>query len=737
MLKKAIVAAMVFTCACRHGDKTGNTVLDDSANDTVAISAAIAKTSGFISDVDAPVGNVDSARYWFGKTKDLMRTTLDKRWFGKYYIIKAGVLRNSGYMDEAMTVLDSGFAILKDHGSDEDRGDAFVERTNYYDYRSDTGIRYKIRYGEDAAKYYMLADAKKKYADQLCELGDFYMLLGEDSTAKIVDTVKKALNIYAQIGYRRTQYAYDIIGQQYAKEGNFHKALQYALLAIKNLTSTHDTSLSAAELYNNIALYYFNLSQNNRSYPYFTHALKIAERYNSDNEILVVGQGLISSFYTAHEYDSAIHLLQSIEKRYPVNANSNFLPLAGIGLVSYAKTKHFNECRPYLDQLLAFSRSRGALDRTQAYVYNYLIIYYLETSKYDIARKYCKLNDSFCKTYNIPRIIAANYSWWSKADSGLGDFSSAYAHYKQSVLIKDTLFKGENARQINELQIKYETEKKQHDISILTQKAALQQERLKQSQFSKNVFLAGTAMLALMLGLGYNRYRLKQRNNKTLERQQAEINEKNLHLEQLLKEKEWLMKEIHHRVKNNLQIVISLLSTQSKYLDNDAALKAINESQNRMHAMSLIHQKLYQSDDVATVNMHIYITELIEHLKESYTATAIINSNGVENVDLDISKAIPVGLILNEAITNSIKYAFPNNGQGNISVLMHKDEDRNIVLIVTDNGVGLPVDFDNNDGGSLGMSLIKGLTAQLNGKIDIISRDGVKIIITFPYSVEV
>ena len=139
----------------------------------------------------------------------------------------------------------------------------------------------------------------------------------------------------------------------------------------------------------------------------------------------------------------------------------------------------------------------------------------------------------------------------------------------------------------------------------------------------------------------------------------------------MLIEKEWLLKEIHHRVKNNLQIVISLLNTQSAYVDNEDALLAIQNSQHRMHAMSLIHQKLYQSDNLANIDMSWYIYELISYMRECFDTDNKINFVlDTEKVYLDVAQAVPLGLIINEAISNAIKYAFPADRKGAVKIVL-------------------------------------------------------------------
>jgi two-component sensor histidine kinase len=181
-----------------------------------------------------------------------------------------------------------------------------------------------------------------------------------------------------------------------------------------------------------------------------------------------------------------------------------------------------------------------------------------------------------------------------------------------------------------------------------------------------------------------------------------------------------------------MQIVMSLLNTQSAYLESDA-LTAIKNSQHRIQAMSLIHQKLYQADNVAFINMPSYIRELAGFLRESYDSGRDIQCNlDLEEIDLDVSQAVPVGLILNEAITNVIKYAFPGGQRGAIDIVMKRESGSRIMLSISDNGVGLPAGSDPGKKHSFGMNLIRGLAGQLGGTISIASDKGLCILIEFP-----
>jgi two-component sensor histidine kinase len=191
------------------------------------------------------------------------------------------------------------------------------------------------------------------------------------------------------------------------------------------------------------------------------------------------------------------------------------------------------------------------------------------------------------------------------------------------------------------------------------------------------------------------------------------------------------MKEIHHRVKNNLQTVISLLNSQSAYVDNDMALSTIKSSQHRIHAMSLIHQKLYMSENISTINMPVYIKELVEYLKDSFHLKQRIRFEiKIEQLELDVVQAVPLGLIINEAVTNSIKYAFPNNQDCIISITLVSTDTNHFLLSIQDNGIGIPLEFKEKTN-SFGMSLIKGLCDDLEGTFSIENNNGTLLKLNF------
>ncbi|PKL66442.1 MAG: hypothetical protein CVV28_10590 [Methanobacteriales archaeon HGW-Methanobacteriales-1] len=199
-----------------------------------------------------------------------------------------------------------------------------------------------------------------------------------------------------------------------------------------------------------------------------------------------------------------------------------------------------------------------------------------------------------------------------------------------------------------------------------------------------------------------------------------------------LEEKEILLREIHHRVKNNLQIISSLLNLQKRYVDDKEALNLFQESQNRVKSMSMIHESLYQATDLGHIDFSVYISKLSMELMSSYgvNTNQISLEREVEEVILDINTAIPCGLIINELMTNCIKYAFPEGRKGKITIKFFSEDDQ-YVLEVSDNGIGLPDDIDFKKMKSLGIRLVNSLVGQLEGTIELDASSGTKFIIKF------
>jgi two-component sensor histidine kinase len=335
----------------------------------------------------------------------------------------------------------------------------------------------------------------------------------------------------------------------------------------------------------------------------------------------------------------------------------------------------------------------------------------------------------------------------SQTDVTHKDYLSAIKYFKQYQHVKDSILEVYKQRQISELQVKYQTVKKdleirskEKNIQLLTSQNSLRNQNIRQSQLIRRITVSVIIVAALLLVISFLQYRLKKQANLRLENQQHSINQKNDALQllagqkdKILEEKELLIKEIHHRVKNNLQVVISLLNTQSAYLNDIKASEAIRQSQHRMQSISLIHQKLYQSESRALINMKEYTQELVQYLQQSFeTGSRIAFKLDIDDIDLDVLRAVPIGLILNEAITNALKHAFPAGCVGQITITLYCTKAQFLKLTVTDDGPGLPPEFNINICQSLGINLMKGMCKQISGNLALGNENGLCITIEFP-----
>jgi len=353
--------------------------------------------------------------------------------------------------------------------------------------------------------------------------------------------------------------------------------------------------------------------------------------------------------------------------------------------------------------------------------------FYIVTKKYDKAINFLSRAMQSSNTLLVTRQRDICLSMYT-ADSALGNYLAAINDFRKYKMLTDSLFSERKSHQIAELVIRYETEKKEKDIIVLNLQNKTQEAHLLRSTRTRNLIIVAVLLFA---GVLYYLYRTKSNNNKKMEAQQRIINQKNDTLTQLVREKDWLVKEIHHRVKNNFHTVIGLLATQSQFLKNPEAINAMRESRNRIHAMALIHQKLYQSDNLSTIGMPAYINELVNSLRGSFNIQGNIHFIlDIDPVELDLSHAIPLGLILNEAITNAIKYAFPQESAGIIEVSLKRKEGDNLLITIRDNGIGIPAVHKTNQK-SMGMKLLKGLSEDMDATLTIYGKEGTTILVEF------
>ena len=351
---------------------------------------------------------------------------------------------------------------------------------------------------------------------------------------------------------------------------------------------------------------------------------------------------------------------------------------------------------------------------------------------YKDAEEYLLESVELAKSAQVREPLYLSYLQLSLLYEGKKQFEKAY-HY--SILYsteKDAALNEESNRSTNLLSAFYQDEKKRLEIKNLEKESALNLAQLAEEQFEKEqkgqqvtfLLIGISTLIILAIYLFINAKNRRKKNDK-LEQQKSLISAQN-------EEKEILLKEIHHRVKNNLQVIASLLSLQSKTINDPSALDAVQESRNRVGSMALIHQKLYQGENLAAIEMRDYFETIGSTIINSFGAKA----QGVElevnmpEIELDVDTAIPIGLITNELITNSLKYAFQEKEGGKIFISMKKKEDNLIHLQIADNGIHQPIGISEG-GTGFGTMLINLLTTQLGGELEQSTTQGTATIIKF------
>ncbi len=213
---------------------------------------------------------------------------------------------------------------------------------------------------------------------------------------------------------------------------------------------------------------------------------------------------------------------------------------------------------------------------------------------------------------------------------------------------------------------------------------------------------------------------------------QAQIEKSEL-IQQHLKAQGILIKEIHHRVKNNLQIISSLLELQAFQIKDDATKVALLDSQNRVKSMALVHEKIYQSEDLSSINYKEYMEQLTEYLFTTHKQPNVTYSIDSDDINMSIDSAIPAGIIINELITNSLKHAFPDGRSGSVEIKL-KNNDDGLLLVVQDNGVGIPKDFELSKTSTLGLELVNALSQQLSANVIVDSSRGTRFSFQIPWN---
>lgn len=636
------------------------------------------------------------------------------------------------------------FLPLLGHGQDLNRGEAqALWRSN-----NSTPLE-KVKGGKQLVATWIRED--NAYALQLAREVEAYAEKQKEAEVKVI-----ALNALG--------YAYE-----------WNEDPKSAIQSYKNALQLYQSSYPIQEKIDalcGLGRTYFARGENDIASSYCNQAVKLADASN-DPGIIADVYVLIAEFYRATaKYDYALTYLNKVRS---IVARGEASPAAEMELYSRLAAV-YNEKNYYRDSIPVFSKICIDLGRKYddqhvvATAMNELGYYYSDTDKqasiayyqeaiaiwkklhylryeaHCLLNKFRQHNDDFSAQEQINQLLdiidrigdrpviskrLELHEMISSRYESIGDATQALVHYKKYLQLYNAQQILNNQRALDEIQEKYETERNQRTIS--EQEAELSNQRLEKAEGEariRQLLWIAAFLLVLLLAVGYAVYRVRL-SNRLLKTQKIQIEESKAQLEKLLAGRELLLKEIHHRVKNNLQMVVSLLELQAIGVKDEETKAVLQTGNQRVKSMALVHKRLYQGEELGYVEVDGYLKSLLSEIDSAFVVqgqnvTTELKGNGIS---LDIDTIIPFGLILTELVTNSFKYAHVNPLE--ISVSLKEIGEEQYELVYRDNGVGIPEDFDLKKARSLGMRMIKRLTQQLNGSLHFENDKGLRVVIRF------
>jgi two-component sensor histidine kinase len=584
--------------------------------------------------------------------------------------------------------------------------------------RTTVGLPHKLAGYARAATLFEQAGRPLEHAYILKTMADMHLLQGHSGQAE--QELLRVLALYRAAGHRELHYTYDLLRGATRQAGNYQAALRYSLAAVESAQATRDTTL-LDYLYSNVASIYNELKQPAQALAYYQRALHRARQRQVPAGIVSTSAAISRIILGQHRPAQALQFLQASAGPYQAASPGVYQRCL---VECYVALGQYPAAERAVDQLLTQARQPATDDMDRMNAHLAAGRFYLAAGRYAETRPHLQQALALCRSAGFLLQAASLHQLLFRADSAQGRFPAAIAHLQQYKRLNDSVFNAARNQQLASLQIQYDTRQKEQNIALLTKQSLLQQARLHQREQQRNALLVGAGLLLGLLGLGYNRYRLKQHSNHLLRAQQAEIAQRNQDLahllteqRELLTEKEWMLREIHHRVKNNLQVIGSLLHTQADYAADPATLAALEQSQHRVQAMALLHQHLYQADRVGWVPLPAYVQELTVHLLDAFDAAGRVRLHlDLAPLALPVATATPLGLALNELLINAFKHAF-GPGQAGALTLTGQQLTADIYLLsLADDGRGLPPDFDPSHAHTLGLTLVTGLSRQLDGE---------------------
>jgi two-component sensor histidine kinase len=575
-----------------------------------------------------------------------------------------------------------------------------------------------------ARKDFMAVDSLKARA--YFELGYNYRNWGDNENTKFYLT--NSLSIYKKIkDIPHQAEATNLLAVYYANIDADSTAMELYTETIRLARSIQDT-LRWISPYKGLSSLFAKMGLNDKCIEFCKEGLALAKVYNDPRSIAALSNNMAIGYYQQREFDDCIVLLKDA---LAVNQKAGLIEatirnLSNIGDV-YKELGNIDSSAFYMGQAVNLLPSIQ-VPRTSIYTLISLANLKILQKNYPAAIKYAKEAITLGKASDLESISAGAYKNLYDAYKTLNQEKAALNAFENYWRIQEKFLETDRNKAISSVEQEFQTYKKDTEIEILKKDQTL-------STTQRNSAIGAAALLGLLSLLYFNRFRLKKKSEQELQIKNEEIAEQSKVIQTSLTEKETLLREIHHRVKNNLQIISSLLNIQSENIEDPNVLSSIKEGQSRVQAMSLIHSNLYQSEHINNVNIETYLKELVAYLSEMFAGQSknIEIEVDAHEIEFDIDTAIPLGLIVNELVSNAYKYAFDNQQQGKVQIKVKALNKTDYELNVKDNGKGLPDNFDPAKSKSLGLKLVKILSKQLRGKFKSSSSNGAIFVVTFKH----
>jgi two-component sensor histidine kinase/Flp pilus assembly protein TadD len=518
---------------------------------------------------------------------------------------------------------------------------------------------------------------------------------------------KKSLALFSSID-DRDNLAFTSINLSitYKNQGLYEEALQHAIAAIKILESRGE-SQSLAQCYNTTAIIFAKINDHTEAAAYYRKAIALFAKFDTTN-LAKSYNNLGWHFVLTHQYDSArINLHRAADLKRRLNDTKGLArTINNLGKVSMLRgdlataTQELNESFSIEQQV---NDPNGMIE-----VLNNLGELSLLTSDYKRSKNFLLEAEKIILLSATPEYLRQNLELQVRLAREQKDFANGMMLMDRFIVIRDSLLNNEKSKSLQAMHIRYETEKKEQQIALLQQKEEISMAKIKTSRIMIGALAVGLILVAAIGSLVYINLRNARAAKKRIE---------------------LLLSETRHRIKNNLQTLASIFHLQTRhYTDQEMVLEA-QSAESRVHAMSMLHERFYNADADHIINTRAYLTDLIHKLVDVYGLRTrdLRLTLHVDDIEMDIDKALALSLIIQELICNAFKYAFDHkpNPQLTVSIRLQGHE---VVATVKDNGVGLS---DSSIGTSQGFGLVDALVAQLDGKMEHHNLNGTTFVIRF------